>query len=176
MSLAGVGWRQRTAERHNLAMSADEAVREQVVKLLDGGMAHLKLEDEIRSFPPEYAGARLDGLPYTAWELLEHIRIAQWDILEFSRRAEHESPDWPDGYWPENDAPNGQEEWDASVARVLSDLDEMKTLISDPAVDLHAKIPWGSGQTILREGLLAADHNAYHLGQIVMLRKMLAAR
>jgi hypothetical protein len=155
-------------------MTADEAVRKQVIKLLDGGMAHLKLHDELRSFPFTHAGKKLEGAPYTAWQLLEHIRIAQWDILEFSRDANHESPSWPDGYWPEHEAPQGRAEWDSAVERTLSDLEEMKALLRNPVVDLHARIPWGEGQTLLREGLLVADHNAYHLGQLVMLRRMLA--
>lgn len=156
-----------------LVMTADQSIRHQVARLLEGGMAHLKLQDEIQTFPFERAAAKPIGAPYTAWQLLEHIRIAQHDILEFSRSATHVSPSWPGGYWPETEAPPNRAAWDLSVAQTLAGLDAMKKLLNDPAVDIHATIPWGDGQTVLREALLVADHNAYHLGQLVMLRRML---
>jgi DinB family protein len=156
-----------------LGMNADQSIRDQVSKLLEGGMAHLKLQDEIEAFPFDRAATTVNGAPYNAWQLLEHIRIAQHDILEFSRSESHVSPSWPDGYWPENEAPRDLEEWNQSISQVLDDLEAMKKLVNNPAVDIHAKIPWGDGQTVLREALLVADHNAYHLGQLVMLRRML---
>jgi hypothetical protein len=154
-------------------MTPDQSLRAHLTALLEGGQAHLKLQDELRSFPFKHASVKPKAAPYTAWQLLEHIRIAQHDILEFSRDPSHISPPWPDGYWPENEAPPNVAAWDQSAAQTLADLDAMKKLLNDPAVDIHAKIPWGDGQTVLREALLVADHNAYHLGQLVMLRRMI---
>ena len=114
-----------------------------------------------------------EGAPWTLWELFEHIRIAQWDILEFSKSAEHPSPEFPKGYWPESSAPQDADAWEQSVASFRRDLSAMKELVLDPEVDLHAKIPHGDGQTILREAMLVADHNTYHLGQMVLVMKML---
>jgi hypothetical protein len=109
--------------------------------------------------------------PHTAWELLEHIRLAQWDILEFSRDDKHVSPEFPEGYWNTAEASSG--DWRKSVKQVLSDLEEMRALVKENKIDLFAEIPHGDGQTILREALLVADHNAYHLGQLMLLRRML---
>ena len=153
----------------------DTALRQHVVALLRSRGAHADFEATIRSLAPKLRGVRPEGLPHTAWQLLEHLRIAQWDILEFSRDRDHVSPEWPDGYWPETDAPPDDEAWDASVAAFGADLEAMCNLVRDPATDLYAEIPWGDGQTILREALLVADHNAYHLGQIVTLRRLLGA-
>jgi len=114
-------------------------------------------------------------VPHTPWRLLEHLRIAQWDILEFSRNPKHVSPSFPDGYWPRSDAPPDAAAWDRSVAAFRADLKAMQDLVADPATDLFALLPHGEGQTILREALLVADHNAYHLGQLVMLRRALGA-
>ena len=107
--------------------------------------------------------------------LLEHLRIAQWDILEFSRSAKHESPKWPEGYWPSTEAPPSPEAWDKSITQFRNDLKMMQELVADPKTDLFAKIPWGEKQTILREALTLADHNAYHLAQIVDVRRALGA-
>jgi uncharacterized damage-inducible protein DinB len=114
-----------------------------------------------------------EGAPWTLWELFEHIRIAQWDILEFSKSAEHQSPEFPKGYWPESSKPQDADVWEQSVASFRRDLASMKALVLDPEVDLHGKIPHGDGQTILREAMLVADHNTYHLGQMVLVMKML---
>lgn len=153
----------------------DSALREHLVKLLRGGSAHADFDTAIAGLPAKLRGARTPGLPYTAWRLLEHMRIAQWDILEFSRNSKHESPKWPEGYWPAGDAPGSEAEWEKSVAAFRRDLDEMTALVEDPATDLFARIPHGTGQTILREALLVADHNSYHLGQFVLLRRLLGA-
>ena len=115
------------------------------------------------------------GLPYSAWQLLEHIRLALWDIVEFSRDARHKSPDWPEGYWPKIAAPPDTTAWDKSVKAIQDHLEEMRELVNDPKRDLFAPIPHGSGQTLLRQALLTADHNAYHLGQLVLVRKALGA-
>ena len=155
--------------------SSNQALREHVLYLLKGGGAHLNFEQAIADFPAELRGAKVDGVPHTAWRLLEHLRICQWDILEFSRNPEHVSPDFPEGCWPDGDTPSDDAAWDESVEAFRSDLQAMIDLVSDPDTNLYARIPHGDGQTILREALLVADHNAYHLGQIVFLRRCLGA-
>ena len=153
----------------------DQALREQLISLLDGGNAHIGFDDFVRDFPADRCGDKIDGLPYTAWQVLEHIRIALWDILEFTRNARHVSPKWPEGYWPKTAEPPSDAAWEESIRSFRHDLKKMRDLIEDPTTDLFAKIPWGEGQTILREGLLVADHNAYHLGQLVDVRRLLRA-
>jgi hypothetical protein len=153
----------------------DQSLREQILYLLDGGGAHAKFDDVIKELPPNLRGTRPDKFPHTAWMLLEHLRLAQWDILEFSRNGKHVSPQWPEGYWPKTDAPPNDAAWNKSVQEFRRDLKAMQQLVSNPRTDLFARIPWGDGQTILREALLVADHNAYHLGQFVDLRRLLGA-
>ena len=149
----------------------DKAVREHVLYLLKGGGAHLNFEQAVADLPEGLRGAKVQDAPHTPWRLLEHLRICQWDILEFSRNPDHVSPDFPDGYWPEEDAPPNSESWDKSVEAFREDLQAMINLVADPNTDLYARIPQGDGQTVLREALLVADHNAYHLGQLVLLRR-----
>jgi hypothetical protein len=156
-------------------MDSDKALRNQLHDLFHGGHAHVSFEDAVKDFPTDRMGKTIPGIPYTAWQLLEHLRISQWDILEFSRDASHVSPKWPEGYWPKRGSPHNTEEWEKSVAAFQSDLAAMRDLVANPATDLHAKIPHGDGQTILREALVLADHNAYHLGQLVTLRRLLGA-
>ena len=158
-------------------MTADQtaALREHVLYLLRGGGAHLDFEKAVAGLPPELRGVRPAGLPHSPWRLLEHMRIAQWDILEFSRNPRHVSPPFPEGYWPEGDAPPDAGAWDRSVAAFRADLRAMEALVADPASDLFTPFPHGQGQTLLREALLVADHNAYHLGQLVVLRRLLGA-
>jgi hypothetical protein len=156
-----------------LTMQTDESLREHLLYLLQGGGAHLDFNAALADLPPEARGARAPGSPHTPWRLLEHMRIAQWDILEFCRNPKHVSPDFPDGYWPESDAPSADEDWNASVASFRNDLEAMCRLVADPKQDLFAPFPYGNGQTLLREALLVADHNAYHLGQMVLLRRAL---
>ena len=153
----------------------NDPVREQVIKLLRGGQAHLTLDEVIKDFPAKLRGAKPDGAPHTAWQLLEHMRIAQWDILEFSRNSKHVSPDWPEGYWPKTEKPANDAAWKKSVAAIKKDLSAIEKLVENPATDLYAKIPHGTGQNILREALLVADHNAYHIGQLMLLRRLLGA-
>ena len=153
----------------------DREMREQVAYLLKGGGAHVHFMDALDGFPPEKYGSFADGLPHTGWQLLEHARLAQWDILEFSRNPRHISPPFPAGYWPKTPAPANRQAWDESVAAFQRDLLEMVHLVVNPRTDLSAKIPHGEGQTILREALLLADHNSYHLGQLVALRRALGA-
>jgi hypothetical protein len=132
-------------------------------------------DSAVGGWPAQLRGKKPKGLPHTAWRLLEHMRIAQWDILEFSRNPKHVSPEWPEGYWPETDAPPSPAAWNKSVSTFQADLKAMMSLVKGPRRDLFAKIPHGEGQTILREALLVADHNAYHLGELVYLRRALGA-
>jgi hypothetical protein len=156
-------------------MKENAALREHVLELLNGGHAHLNFEKAIADLPPRLRGAKPPGLPHTPWRLVEHMRIAQWDILHFSIDPNHVSPDFPGGYWPAGDAPPSQKSWDHSIKAFKTDLQTMMNLVADPKTDLFAPLAHGQGQTILREALLVADHNAYHLGQLVTVRRLLAA-
>ena len=153
----------------------DASLREHLLDLLTGSNAHADFEAAIKGLPAELRGKRPKGADHSAWELLEHLRIAQADILEFSRDAQHKSPDWPSGYWPATPAPPDEKAWEKSVQAFRKDLKSFCALISDPAADLYVKIPHGDGQTLLREALLIADHNAYHVGQIILVRQLLGA-
>lgn len=153
----------------------DKALRAHVAYLLKGGGAHLNFEQAIADLPKDLRGATVEGVPHSPWRLVEHMRICQWDILEFSRNPKHVSPEFPDGYWPKTDAPPRSKSWDESIRAFRRDLRAMLNLVSNPKTDLFAPIPHGDGQTILREALLVADHNAYHLGQLVMLRRFMGA-
>ncbi|HKD80047.1 MAG TPA: DinB family protein [Candidatus Angelobacter sp.] len=150
-----------------------DPLRQHLIDLLTKAEAHVDLESSLKDFPRELRGRKPEGSPHTPWQLLEHIRIAQWDILEFSKNAKHKSPKFPDGYWPKTETPPDDKAWDKSVKQVLDDLKAMSDLVHDPKSDLYGKIPHGDGQTLLREALLVADHNAYHLGQLVLLRRIL---
>lgn len=152
-------------------MDGQKQLREHVLELLRGRSAHVDLETVVRGFPISGINTRVENAPHTAWELLEHIRIAQWDIIEFSRDAAHISPQFPDGYWPK--APATVEDWQRSGEQILDNLQAMRDLVADENTNLFEKIPHGEGQTPLREALLVADHNAYHLGQLMFLRKIL---
>jgi len=154
-------------------MKNDKELREHLVYLLQDGGAHANFDAAVKDMPPALRGQKPEGADHTPWELLEHLRITQWDILEFSRNAQHRSPDFPAGYWPKEAAPSSDEAWDKSVATFRAELKAMIDLINAPATDLFAKIPHGDGQTILREALLTADHNSYHIGQLVLVRKLL---
>ena len=156
-------------------MPNDKSLREHLAALLKGGNAHVTFETAIKGLPAALRGKRPKGAEHSPWEILEHLRIAQWDILEFSRDAKHVSPEWPGGYWPKTQAPPNDKAWAKSVRSVNADLEAMCALVADPSTDLHARIPHGDGQTILREALLIADHNAYHLGEMVIVRRLLGA-
>jgi hypothetical protein len=151
-----------------------DPLRKHVAALLEGKEAHADFASAVKDFPPAKRGIKPPHASHTGWQLLEHLRIAQWDILEFSRNPKHVSPKWPEGYWPEAEAPPTKTAWDESVESFEHAAAAMKKLISDPAHDLLASLPHGEGQTLLREALLLADHNAYHIGQLVMLRVQLA--
>lgn len=153
----------------------DQALREHLLDLLKAGSAHLGLDEAIKGLPPELRGKKVPSLAHTVWQLVEHLRFTQEDILEFSRNPGYKQPNWPDDYWPDTEAPPSDEAWEQSVEAFDRDLQAMKDLVADPKTDLFAKIPWGDGQTILREAMLVADHNAYHVGQIVTVRQGLGA-
>ena len=153
----------------------EKLLREHVADLLSGRNAHVDWKAAFSGIPPKLRGVRPEGSPYSAWELLEHMRIAQWDILEFSRDSKHVSPDWPAGYWPGTPGPPNANAWEKSLKLFARDLAAMKKLVVNPKTGLFARIPHGTGQTILREALLVADHNAYHLGQVILVRRLLGA-
>jgi hypothetical protein len=157
------------------AADRDASLRQHLLELLKGGHAHATFDAAVENLPLALRGKRPKGAEHSAWELLEHMRIAQWDILEFSRNAAHQSPEWPSGYWPATPTPPDAKAWDKSVRAFRRDLKTICDLVADPATDLFAKIPHGDGQTVLKEALLVADHNAYHLGALVLLRRLLGA-
>lgn len=152
----------------------DKDLRDHLAELLAGRSAHIYIESALKDFPLDHMNERIEGSPHTAWELLEHIRIAQSDILEFSRDPAHVSPPWPDGYWPK--IPGTPDAWRDSVQQIRRDLEAIKGLAADESVDLLDPIKHGDGQTVLREVLLTADHNSYHLGQLVLLRRIFEGR
>jgi hypothetical protein len=151
------------------------ALREQLVNLLNGGHAHATFDAAVKNLPVALRGKRPKGAQHSGWEVLEHLRIAQWDILDFSRNPNYQHLPWPAGYWPATPAPPDAKAWDKSVRAFRRDLKTMCALVQNPSTDLYARIPHGDGQTILKEALLVADHNAYHLGELVLLRRLLGA-
>jgi hypothetical protein len=153
----------------------EQSLRQHLLELLAGGSAHAKFEDVVKGLPANLRGVHPAKFPHTPWMLLEHLRLAQRDILEFSRNAKHVSPDWPSGYWPKTEAPPSGAAWNKSILQFRSDLRTLQKLVANPKTDLFARIPWGDGPTILREALLVADHNAYHLAQFVDVRRMLGS-
>jgi hypothetical protein len=154
-------------------MNQDQALRKHLLELLDGGQAHATFDDVVTNFPTKLRGEKPAGLPHSGWMLVEHLRITQWDILDFSRNPKYAAIKWPDDYWPKSPAPPSEAAWDKSIKSFHDDLNAMKKLVNDPKTDLFAKLPWGEGQTILREALLIADHNSYHLAQLIDLRRLL---
>jgi DinB superfamily len=163
----------KAAKKKSKAVSQDQAVREHLVNLLKGGGAHVHFMDALDGFPEAKRGAFVEGLKHTAWQLMEHARIAQWDIVEFSRNPKHKSPGFPEGYWPKTPVPPDDAAWEKSVQAFQHDLQEMIRLVKNPKTDLCAPLPHGDGQTVLREALVLADHNSYHLGQLIDLRRAL---
>jgi hypothetical protein len=157
-------------------MNQNHSLRKHLINLLTKAEAHVDVQSSLREFPPELRGRKPAGAPHTPWQLLEHMRIAQWDIVQFSLDAKHKSPTWPDEYWPKTEAPPSDKAWSQSVRQFLNDLDAVCKMVNDPEIDLYARIPHGEGQTYLREALLVADHNGYHLGQLVMLRRILEGK
>ena len=157
-------------------MDSIQSLRKELDRLLAGKGAHADLDAAVADFPAKLRGTKAQGVPsHTAWELLEHLRIAQWDMLEFSRDPKHVSPAWPAGYWPKNAAPERAEDWEKSVKAFQRDLAAMRKLVEDPKSDLFTPFEHGEGQTLLREAMQMADHNAYHVGELIYLRRLLGA-
>jgi DinB superfamily len=165
----------RSKKSSSPSANSDSIVRQHLIDLLKGGAAHVNFSDAMQGFPANKRGTFAQGLPHTGWQLLEHARIAQWDILEYSRNPKHVSPGFPEGYWPKTPGPPTDAQWEESLQAFERDLHEMVELIRDPKSNLYAKIAHTEGHTLLREVLVLADHNAYHLGQIVDLRRALSA-
>lgn len=158
-----------------MANAEDRALRKQLVEFLRGGSAHAELKTVIDGFPTGKRGAKPKGATHTPWQLLEHIRIALHDLYDFSTNPNYVQAEWPADYWPKEDAPPSDAAWSASVQAVEKDLAAFEQLIGEPTTNFYATIPWGDGQTILREVLLAGQHTSYHLGQLVSLRRELGA-
>ena len=156
-------------------MKKEKSLRKHLAKLLEGGEAHATFEDAVKDLPPALRGKRPKGAEHSPWEIVEHLRIAQHDILEFSRNPKHVSPKWPEGYWPESPVPPNDKAWAKSVRAFAADVKAMRKLVAEKSTNLYDPIPHGDGQTILREALLSADHNAYHIGQLVLVRRLLGA-
>jgi hypothetical protein len=154
-------------------MSTPEDVREQLLRALRGGSAHPDLTSALEGVPAEARGRRLPGFPHTLWQLLEHLRIAQWDILDYGRKPDHESPEFPKGLWPDSDAPPSDAAWKKSLKAFRDDLAAIEKIVGDRKVDLTAPIPHLDSVTWLREVMLVVSHNAYHVGQFVQLRRAL---
>lgn len=162
-------------QRTQSLSDATSVVREQLIQLLTGSNAHQSFEEAINDLPVSLRGIKPDKLPYSIWQLVDHIRIAQWDILEFSRDPNHQSPPWPDGYWSKEVAPPTDEAWERAVQQIKQDRDAFIALLSDSECDLYAPFAHGDGQNLLREALLIADHTAYHVGEILVIRRLLNA-
>ena len=142
---------------------------------LKGGQAHASFEDALKHLPAKLRGVVPENMPYSIWQLVDHIRITQWDILEFSRNPKHKSPSWPDEYWPKKPEPKSDEEWHDAIAQIKSDTKEFITLLEEPDADLFAPFPHGDGQHLFREALLIIDHTSYHVGEIIVIRRLLNA-
>jgi len=154
-----------------------EELRKQLVALLREGQAHTTLDEAIKDFPPEHRGTVPPGAPYSAWQVLEHLRIAQRDILDFSAppTGGYQRMAWPDDYWPKSPEPPSPHAWDAAIHAIRKDLETFESLITKPTADLYKPFRWGEGQNLLREALLIADHNSYHVGQLVLIRRLVGA-
>jgi len=151
--------------------SNDKMVITELTKLLLGGNAHINLQDALKGLPPQLRGVRPAGIPYSIWQLVEHIHIAQWDMLQFCKDADHKELKWPDDYWPKEAEPANEEVWRGSLQQINDDLEEFIELMEH--ADIYQVLPHGQGQSILREALQIADHNAYHIGEILAVRRML---
>ena len=156
-------------------MKNEKSLREHVLNLLKGDGAHVDFEAAVKDLAANLRGKRPKGAEHSPWEVLEHLRIAQWDILEFIRNPKHVSPEFPSGYWPRSETPPSEKAWDHAVAAFRADLKAISDLLATDATDLFAPLPHAQDKTILREALLVADHNSYHLGELVLLRRLLGA-
>jgi hypothetical protein len=156
-------------------MAKVTALPARLTELLEGDHAHITFDDAVKNWPANLRGIRPKGAAHSAWEILEHLRLAQWDILEFTRNPKHVSPEWPAGYWPKSPIPPSAKAWSNAIQSFRVDLRSMIKLVQNKKTDLFAPLPHGSGQTVLREALLLADHNAYHLGELLLLRRLQGA-
>jgi hypothetical protein len=156
-------------------MKSDKSLRQHVLDLLEGGHAHPDFSAAVKNLPDDLRGKRPDGFPHSVWELVEHMRVAQWDIIEYVLNPDHVSPDFPSGYWPRTAAPRDERAWDKCVSSFRADLKRLADLLRDESTDILAPVSFANGATILRQALLAADHNAYHIGQVVTVRRLLGA-
>lgn len=157
-------------------MTNDQSLRQHVLNLLSMKGAHMTFDDAVANFPEDMINAFPPNVPYTPWHLVEHLRITQWDILEYTRDPNHVSPDWPSGYWRAHDEKADLAAWNASIEQFRRDLKAMQDIVADPNTDLFAPIPHGyGGHTVLREALILADHNAYHVGELAILRQVMGA-
>jgi uncharacterized damage-inducible protein DinB len=154
-------------------MTQIDALRAQLAAILDWPDAHATFDAAVADVPPEMRGRQLDGLPHSLWQLVEHLRITQWDILDFCRNPDYQEIRWPDDYWPASAGPPSPDAWDETLRGYRADREALRAMAADASLDLFARIPHGSGQTYLRELLLVADHTAYHVGQIVAVRRLL---
>jgi hypothetical protein len=154
-------------------MAADEKLREQLLELLRGGHAHMSFDQVVRDFPLDRINTRPPNTPYTPWRLLEHMRIAQWDIVEFIRDPDYESPEWPEGYWPDDEREANEEQWQDTLEAFRSDRRALEKMVTDPQVDLQADLAHAEGYNVLREVLVVADHSAYHIGELAMMRQVM---
>jgi uncharacterized damage-inducible protein DinB len=155
---------------------SDQNLRQHALDALAAKNAHIMFDDVVADFPAEHRGTKVAGVAHSAWQLLEHLRICQWDILEFSRNPEHVSPTYPDGYWPDDEAPPNDQAWEQSVTQFRKDIEAMQALLAADDADLTAPIPHGDGQTLLREALVLAKHNSYHLGQLAMIKRLVGVK
>jgi hypothetical protein len=165
----------KQAEAAQHTHTEQSELRKQLISLLRGGQAHASFDEAIQDFPAEHYGTVPPNLPYSAWQLLEHLRIAQRDILHFSAppTGGYHPLQWPDEYWPKSPEPPSAHAWDASIVAIRKDLELFEALINKPESDLFKPFRWGDGQNLLREALLIADHTAYHLGELIVLRRLL---
>jgi uncharacterized damage-inducible protein DinB len=153
---------------------AERALRDQLTRLLDGGMAHMTFDQAIADFPLDRINERPPNVPYTPWHILEHLRITQWDILDFMRNPDYKEIAWPDDYWPAPDAVTDDAGWARTIAAFHADLAAIRAITTDPQTDLYTPYPWGEGQNTLREILLVADHNSHHIGEFAILRQVMS--
>lgn len=156
-------------------MKKQKSLPDHLVELLEGGHAHITFDDTVKNWPAELQGVRPEGAVHSPWEVLEHMRIAQRDILEFTRNPKHVSPEWPAGYWPKTQAPPDAKAWTNSIKSFRADLEAMIKIVQNKKTDFLAPLAHGDGQTVLREAMLVADHNAYHLGELLLLRRLVGA-
>lgn len=153
----------------------NQIIRKTLLEYLKGGSAHADFHAAMKDFPPDLYARKPEGTPHNAWQMLEHMRITLRDLLEFCTNPKYQALKWPEGYWPKKDAPASEKEWNESVAALEKHFKDFEKLAEAPETDLFAKIPWGDGQTIFREILLAGDHTSYHVGQLILLRRQLGA-